>query len=743
MSEARITDFYRLEPADRIRALVERGLISTADARSLLETGPLLSTAAADKMIENVIGVFGLPLAVVPDFLVNGKTFLVPMVVEEPSIVAGVSSVAKLAWGLGGFQVTSTESLLIGQIQMVGFADADLIIRSLQASQDEILALANEKQPRLKARGGGAQALEYFKYQLADGRWTVVLHLLVDTCDAMGANVVNTMCEDLAPEIERLSGAKVVLKILSNLADRALVTATVSLPVQSLARGEKSGEAIRDSIILANDFANADPYRAATHNKGIMNGIDAVALATGNDWRSIEAGAHAYAARDGAYRALTAWSATTDGELRGTLRIPMKVGVVGGSQSSNAAAAIGLRIAAADSARELAELMAAVGLAQNLAALRALVSDGIQKGHMSLHARSVAAAAGTSSENFDQVVAGLLESGEVKQWKAAELIESLREPVERDVAAKDIAQGEASGKVILLGEHAVVYDKRALALPLPSGVVARIAENNSATRLAVPDWGFDQKIESNGKSHGGVAAILSLIVQYFGVADRGFDIRVRSRIPAGMGLGSSAALAVAIIRAFDQLTRTGMSDVDVDALAFECEKISHGTPSGIDNYVATYGRPVLFRKGASDGTQALQIAAMPPLVIATCGVRGNTLQQVAGVRARYDKNPELYSNIFNEIDEISAAGASALARSDYEELGVLMNVCQGFLNAIGVSTAELEKMISIARKSGALGAKLSGAGGGGAVVALCPGAVSEVSQALEAAGYRIVGMEDW
>lgn len=180
MSEARITDFYRLEPADRIRALVERGLISTVDARSLLETGPLLSTAAADKMIENVIGVFGLPLAVVPDFLVNGKTFLVPMVVEEPSIVAGVSSVAKLAWGLGGFQVTSTESLLIGQIQMVGFADADLIIRSLQASQDEILALANEKQPRLKARGGGAQALEYFKYQLADGRWTVVLHLLVD-----------------------------------------------------------------------------------------------------------------------------------------------------------------------------------------------------------------------------------------------------------------------------------------------------------------------------------------------------------------------------------------------------------------------------------------------------------------------------------------------------------------------------------------------------------------------------------
>jgi len=744
LSDSRITDFHRLGQADRVRLLSERGLLSAADAAALLQGDPLLQVGTADKMIENVIGVFGLPLAVVPSFLVNGKSFLVPMAVEEPSIVAGVSSVAKLAWDAGGFTVSSAEGLLIGQIQLVDIDDPDAVMQKLHASQDHLLALANQMQPRLQARGGGARDIETFKYALEDGRWTVVLHLLVDTRDAMGANIVNTMCEGLATEIERLSSGRVCLKILSNLADRALVRATLKLPASVLGRGGISGEQIRDRIILANDFANADPYRAATHNKGIMNGMDALALATGNDWRSLEAGAHAYAARDGAYTSLTSWTATADGDLLGDLQMPVKVGIVGGSQASNASAAIGLRIAATQSAQELAELMAALGLAQNLAALRALVTDGIQKGHMSLHARSVAAAAGASSEIFEQVVSGLIESGDIKQWKAGELIDSLQGPavVETDAPAKNMAEGEAAGKVILLGEHAAVFDKHVLALPLPSGVIARIGARTSGIRLSVPDWDFDLEIASGATPAHGVAAILSLIMHDFEVTDRGFDIHIRSRIPVGMGLGSSAALAVAIIRAFDRLTGRSMSDAEVEKLAFECEKISHGTPSGIDNNIATYGKPVLFNKGTDAKTQPVHLSEVPPLVIAASGIRGNTKEQVAGVRARYDRNRELYARIFNEIDKISTAGAIALGKCDYAQLGVMMNVCQGFLNAIEVSTVELERMISIARQHGAIGAKLTGAGGGGSIVALCPGAVNEVAGALDAAGYQIVRMED-
>jgi len=744
LSDSRLADFYRLSHADRVRVLADRGFISTTDADALLSEDALLSVAAADKMIENVIGVCGLPLAIAPNFLVNNKDYVVPMAVEEASIVAGVSSAAKLVREAGGFDVASTDPVLIGQIQIIDVDQPDVVMQTLHGSQEEVLKLANELLPNMRARGGGAIDIECFKYRLPGGRWTVVLHVLVDTRDAMGANAVNTMCEALAPHIERLSGGKVCLKIISNLTDRALVTAKVKISPSVLGWNEFSGEQIRDSIVLANDFANTDPYRAATHNKGIMNGIDAVALATGNDWRSIEAGAHAYAARDGAYRALTTWSAAANGDLLGELITPLKVGVVGGSQSANPSAALALRITGTRSAPELAELMGAVGLAQNFAALRALVTDGIQKGHMSLHARSVAAAAGAPGEIFEQVVSGMIDSGEVKPWKADELIGSLqqRDDAADSVSTSDLAEGVAAGKVILLGEHAAVYDKHVLALPLESGVTARIAERASGIRLSIPDWNFEQEFAGDMQSQGGAPAVLSLVMQSFGVTGRGFDIHARSRIPVSMGLGSSAAFAVAIIRAFDMLTKKGMSDVEVDNLAFECEKVSHGTPSGVDNNIATYGQPVLFRKGRRSRSRQIKLAEVPPLIIAASGIRGSTKEQVAGVRARFDKNRALYTTIFNEIDAISEAGAVALSECDYEQLGSMMNVCQGFLNAIEVSTPELEKMISIARKNGAIGAKLTGAGGGGSIVALCPDRVSEVARALDAAGYQIVRMEN-
>lgn len=730
--------------SDRILALAVRGFITPKDADSLLDGNGLLTIAAADKMIENVVGVFGLPFAVAPNFLVNKKDYVVPMVVEEPSIVAGVSGAAKLIRESGGFTVTTTRPILIGQIQIIDVRDPDKVIRSLYSSEALLIELANDLQPKLLARGGGAQEIEYYKYRLPDGRWTVVLHLLVDTRNAMGANIVNSMCEGLAPRIEKICGGRVSLRILSNLADRSLVSAGATIPLALLGMDDFTADHVRDGIVLANDFANTDPYRAATHNKGIMNGIDAVALATGNDWRSVEAGAHAYAARDGAYRALTAWSTDANGDLHGVLTLPLKVGIVGGSQASNPAAAIGLKLTETHSATELAALMGAVGLAQNFAALRALVTEGIQKGHMSLHARTLAATAGAQPEIFDKVVAGMVESGDVKAWKAGELVERLRgrDTREPDSVPADAASGVASGKVILLGEHAAVYDKHVLALPIEAAVTARVSERPSGVRISIPQWGVLQDWQPGQPVQSSAAAIVSLIMEKLGIGSHGFDLHIHSRIPAAMGLGSSASLAVAVIRAFDNFLQRKMSDVEVDKLAFECERLAHGTPSGIDNNIATYGEPVLYSQGSRSRTKPIKLSEAPPLVVAASGIKGSTKDQVAGVRYRYDCSPELYKMIFDEIDEISVAGSVALRECDYEQLGSLMNVCHGFLNAIEVSTPELEKMIDIARKNGAIGAKLTGAGGGGSIVALCPGKENNVANELQKAGYQIIRMKD-
>jgi len=728
--------------ADRVQALQERGVISSMDACALLQGSGILNVEAADNMIENVIGVFGLPLAIAANFRVNGRDYIVPMVVEEPSIVAGVSGAAKTFRERGGFEVTSTDPILIGQIQIIDIDDPDKAIRVLYAAQQKLLDIANASQPKLVTRGGGARDIEYFKYRLPDGRWTVVLHLLVDTRDAMGANMVNSMCEGLAPQVAEICGGRVALRILSNLADRSLITARGTVALASLARGNFSAEEVRDSIVLANEFADADPYRAATHNKGIMNGVDAVALATGNDWRSIEAAAHAYAVRDGAYRSLTRWTTEPNGDLTGELTLPIRVGIVGGAQASNPTAAMALEITGAKSGTELAELMGAVGLAQNFAALKALVTDGIQKGHMSLHARNLAATAGASEQIFDQVVAGMIESGNVKSWKATELVNTLQSGerrVDADISA-DGATGEAAGKVILLGEHAAVYDRHALALPIESSVIAKVAVCSAGMKLSVPAWGTRQEWSPGEPAQGSAAAVVELIMQRLDIQGQGFDIQVQSRIPAAMGLGASAAFAVAVIRAFDNLFSKRMSNADIDNLAFACEKLAHGSASGIDNNIATYSQPVLYSKSTRTRTRPFDLLEVPPLVIASSGMRGSTKDQVAAVRERYDRNTTLYATIFDEIDEISVAGSVALKNCDYPQLGALMNVCHGLLNAIEVSTPELEKMIALSRANGAVGAKLTGSGGGGSIVALCPGKTSEVARALRDAGYQIVRM---
>lgn len=736
MKSSRISGLHRLSIADRIAALTDRGFLDADNARLLSMGNPLLGQQVADRMIENVIGVFGLPFGIAPNFLVNEKEYLVPMVVEEPSIVAGVSGAAKLIRESGGFMAKSMEPVLIGQVQIVGIDDPDKAVQSLFAEQSELLALANSIHPRLVERGGGARDIEYFKYRLPDGDWTVVLHVLVDTRDAMGANIVNTICEGLGPRVEEICGGNVVLRILSNLADKSLVTANVNITLSSLATGKFSAEFVRDGIVLANDFAIADPYRAATHNKGIMNGVDALAIATGNDWRAIEAGTHAFAARAGAYRSLTSWTVAQNGDLQGALTIPLKVGIVGGALTSNPGARIGLQITGVESATELGELMAATGLAQNFAALRALVTTGIQEGHMRLHARSVAAAANVPAAKFDAVVATMIASGDIKTWKAEELLGEAADFIDESAAT-----GHAAGKIILLGEHAAVYDRHALALPIHDAVTVQVAKGDSGVRLSVPGWQIDDEWSAGSAVPEGAAAVVALIMKELGVANGDFDIRAKSRIPIGVGLGSSAAFAVATIRAFDELLGTRMTNTRIDQLAFHCEELTHGTPSGVDNNLAVFAQPVLYSKGSRTRTRPLPLSDSPPLVVASSGIRGNTRDMVAGVRRRFERSEVLYTTIFDEIDEISNAGAAALVEKDYELLGSLMNVCHGFLNALEVSTPELEKMVQIARDAGATGAKLTGGGGGGSIVALCPGKVDDVAAALSAAGYEIIRME--
>ena len=723
---SRLSGFYKLDLAERIERLQSAGWLSAADADALLSGRHVLPAAAADRIIENVVGVFALPFAVAPNFRVNGQDYLVPLVVEEPSIVAALSNAAALA--RNGIDAGCEESLLAGQVHVTGHDES--AASALEAASEELLEAANAVHPRLLARGGGARRLEVRNLQLPGGQPLLGVHVLVDTCDAMGANLVNSICEALAPRIAELAGGEVALRILSTLCDSALVRASVRFAVAALSTPGYDGETVRDGIVRANDIALSDPYRASTHNKGIMNGIDPVAIATGNDWRAIEAGAHAYAARSGRYRALTRWSVVTNGDLLGEIEIPLKVGIVGGTLGANPSASLALAMTGVRSAGELACLMAATGLLQNFGALRALVSTGIQQGHMRLHARSVAASAGASAEIFEDVVARLIESGDIKLRNAQQIVRRLQRRVP-DVAA---AGAKAAGKVILLGEHAVVYGKHALAVPIPNAVTATVTTVGKGISLTIDEWRLQCEIDTAGVS--GVDALVMTIVRSLGLAETGYEIRVNTLLPRGMGLGSSAAIAVAIIRAFNVASGLELSNERVNEIAFECEKHAHGTPSGIDNTLATYGEAVLFSNDNGLAVDRLTLKHAPELLVAWGVHAGDTREQVTGVRARRDDDPENFAALFDQIDRISTQGAAALSAGDYTGVGRLMNICHGLLNAIGVSTPELERMVCVARRNGAIGAKLTGAGGGGSIVALCPGRLAEVRQGLRAAGFR-------
>ncbi len=420
MTTSRIPGFYTLTLEERLAALADNAHQTPEELLPFRDGG--LTLEAADHMIENVVGVYNLPIGIGLNFQVNGRDVLVPFVIEEPSVVAGASFMAKLARAAGGFQATVSAPEMIGQIQIVGLDDAASARLKIYEHKAELLTEADAIDPILKKLGGGARDLEVRLIPDSPIGQFLVVHLIYDVRDAMGANAVNTACERLAPRLEALTGGRVHLRILSNLADRRLARARCTIPVNELAFDNYSGEQVRDGIIAAYAFAASDPYRAATHNKGIMNGVDAVVIATGNDWRAIEAGAHAYAARSGRYTSLSTWGKDAQGNLVGTLEMPMAVGIVGGATKVHPAARAAIALMGVQTAAQLAEIIVSVGLAQNLAALRALATEGIQRGHMSLHARQVAIAAGASGDLIEKIATQMVNEKCVRSDRAEALL---------------------------------------------------------------------------------------------------------------------------------------------------------------------------------------------------------------------------------------------------------------------------------------------------------------------------------
>ncbi len=416
--------FYDLTIAERLDVL-NREVQLTPEELAALSGAAGLTPEQGSHMIENVVGTYSLPLGIARNFVVNGRAVLVPMVIEEPSVVAGASFMAKLAQAGGGFSAETDEPVMIGQMQVIDLPDLLAARSALESAKEHLLQAVEGLDPLLQKYGGGPRGIEIRTIEDSNIGPFLVLHLLYDVRDAMGANAVNTAVEKLAPLVEELTGGKVLLRILSNLADHRLARARVTIPLEKLAFENYSPEAVRNGIISAWAFAAVDPYRAATHNKGIMNGVDAVVIATGNDWRAVEAGAHAYAARSGRYTSLSRWYKAENGDLAGELEMPIAVGIVGGATRVLPAARAAIKLMGVSTAPELAQVIVSVGLAQNLAALRALATEGIQRGHMGLHARQVAVAAGARPDQVEALAQKMAAEKNIRIDRAVELLKEM------------------------------------------------------------------------------------------------------------------------------------------------------------------------------------------------------------------------------------------------------------------------------------------------------------------------------
>jgi len=418
VKSSQISGFYKFSLEERLKIVKDFANLTNEEENLIKKTGAL-KPEIANNMIENVIGTIPIPVGIAVNFLINDKDYLIPMAIEEPSVVAAASYAAKIARRSNGFKASSTTPIMIGQIQIVDVKDISAAKNALLKAKDEIIKNANEQDPILVSLGGGAKDLE-IKILDTDTGPMIIVELLIDCRDAMGANAVNTMTEAVAPLIEKITKGRIYLRILSNLADKRLVRASVLIDKEAI-----GGEEVVEGILQAYSFAVADPYRCATHNKGIMNGIISIVLATGNDHRAVEAGAHAYAVKSGKYNPLTIWQKNKDGNLMGSIELPMAVGIVGGATKAHPIARINIKILGVKTSTELGEVMASVGLAQNLAALRALAAEGIQRGHMALHARNIAIEVGATGDLVYTIAKRLVEEKNIRRERAKQLIDVL------------------------------------------------------------------------------------------------------------------------------------------------------------------------------------------------------------------------------------------------------------------------------------------------------------------------------
>jgi hydroxymethylglutaryl-CoA reductase len=429
MKRSDISGFHSLKPEERMAMVKEFAGLTDEETAILMKSGAL-DVETAGRMSENTIGTAELPFGIATNFLINGKDYLIPMAIDEPSVVAAASNSAKIARPSGGFRASSDESVMIGQIQLIDVPDLEEAKRRILENKTDILKMCDEKDSTLLKYGGGARDIEVREIDTIKGKMLIV-HLLINVADAYGPNLINTMSEYITPFLEELSRGKARLRIISNLADKRIARTTAVWKKDDLEASmhgvDMKGEEIVDAIMDAYAFAAADPYRAATHNKGIMNGIDAVAIATSNDWRGLEAGAHAYAAMTGKYLPLTRYRKNENGDLEGSIELPVPVGVVGGSINTNPVAKVSLKILGVKSARELSEVIASVGLAQNFAAIRALSTEGLQRGHMKLHARNIAAIAGAEGPLIDLVAERIVEEKNIMVCRAQQVLEELKQ----------------------------------------------------------------------------------------------------------------------------------------------------------------------------------------------------------------------------------------------------------------------------------------------------------------------------
>ncbi len=714
---SRIPRFYRLSVERRL-AHLQRAFGLSNDEVARLRDGSILRIEHAVNMVENAIGVFGLPLGLGLNFLVDGREFIVPMAIEEASIIAAVSKSALIIRGGGGFTTEVDDPVMIGQVQLLGLADAEAAAQLVLEHKAEVIASANLPGQRMVERGGGVFDLECRVLDDGDNEKMLIVHLLMDVCEAMGANAVNSACEAAAPVLAEITGGRFNLRILSNLADRRLARARFRLPLARLATADLSGEEVGRRMLEAGRLAHIDPYRAATHNKGIFNGIGAAAVALGQDWRAIEAGGHAYAARDGQYRGLTEFHIKDD-VLVGSIELPMPVGMRGGAVRSHPGVGVLRKVCGVETARELAGLLAAVGLAQTFGANLALCTVGIQQGHMALHARSVALSAGVPAVDVERVARAMLECGDVKVASAEKIHGEIKRQRERREPVEELPiEASAPGKVVLFGEHAVVYGHPGITASIDAGVRVRISHDPDGPRFVMPQFQQLFPVEDSDHDFQRFARAVDVALTEFNMGHEPVAIAVESDMAPGMGLGSSASFSVALCRALMKYRGAEASDNELLNSAQRLEAIFHGTPSGVDAATVISGGVLWFRKGPP--REMVPVRMPRPAAGLVCIVEPGTrtIELVRQVRHSYEMNEQRVTTLLDGIGEITAAAATALGSADFALVGELMDRNHELLMRLGVSTPGLDRAVERLREQGVLGAKLTGAGGGGAVVAL-------------------------